>query len=310
MCLSRRIGRGVRDRRQEKEAQASVPTSHMGKYFCDYCQSYLTHDSLSVRKNHLHGKHHLRLYNEYYEKVANEHPEYDRKNTDASVGNPLLSEMYKGIPGLTNKYADQHQRDGGAKPAFKLYVPSTSVGLPNPPPNVLFVNYSNYVQKSRVTKPYYSNGNSNGYGHGHDRGHGFGGFNRGGNRGFRPRDREASPRTTAGTSGRGSTDHRQTHRRPAPAAASGTDLGQRNPRSSAPVRTGPHNGYGYGYGYDSKDRPSRPAGGQGYAQARHGQGDVSQQQQPPQRNRQSYQQRYKQGYQRYPGQQDRSRDYY
>lgn len=286
----------------------------MGKYFCDYCQSYLTHDSLSVRKNHLHGKHHLRLYNEYYEKVANEHPEYHKKNTDPSVENTLLSDMYRGIPGLTNKYADQNQRDSGLKPAFTLHVPSTSVGLPNPPPNVLFVNYSKYVQKSRVTKPYHGNGNSNGYGHGHGHGYGHGGFNRGGNRNFRTREREASPRTTGHTNARGNADHHNHNHHPAAAAAaaSSTDFGHRNPRLSTPVRTGPQNGYGYGYGYDSKDRSARPAGGQGYGQSRYGQGDASQQQQqqPQQRYRQGYQQRYKQSYQRYPGQQGRSRDHY
>ena len=28
----------------------------MPKYYCDYCKSYLTHDTMSVRKSHLQGE--------------------------------------------------------------------------------------------------------------------------------------------------------------------------------------------------------------------------------------------------------------
>ncbi|SCU83775.1 LAME_0C06590g1_1 [Lachancea meyersii CBS 8951] len=38
----------------------------MPRFFCDYCHSYLTHDTPSVRKSHLLGKNHLRLAGDYY----------------------------------------------------------------------------------------------------------------------------------------------------------------------------------------------------------------------------------------------------
>lgn len=38
----------------------------MARYYCDYCHSYLTHDTLSVRKSHLVGKNHIRLTADYY----------------------------------------------------------------------------------------------------------------------------------------------------------------------------------------------------------------------------------------------------
>ena len=38
----------------------------MARYYCDYCHSYLTHDTLSVRKSHLIGKNHLRITADYY----------------------------------------------------------------------------------------------------------------------------------------------------------------------------------------------------------------------------------------------------
>ncbi|SCV00654.1 LAMI_0G06480g1_1 [Lachancea mirantina] len=34
--------------------------------YCDYCHSYLTHDTPSVRKSHVVGKNHLRLVADYY----------------------------------------------------------------------------------------------------------------------------------------------------------------------------------------------------------------------------------------------------
>ncbi|CCC69890.1 hypothetical protein NCAS_0D03090 [Naumovozyma castellii] len=38
----------------------------MARYYCEYCHSYLTHDTLSVRKSHLIGKNHLRITADYY----------------------------------------------------------------------------------------------------------------------------------------------------------------------------------------------------------------------------------------------------
>lgn len=40
----------------------------MPKYFCDYCDTYLTHDSPSVRKTHCAGRKHKDNVKFYYEK--------------------------------------------------------------------------------------------------------------------------------------------------------------------------------------------------------------------------------------------------
>lgn len=94
----------------------------MPKYYCDYCGSSLTHDSMSVRKSHSVGKHHIKLVIDYYETVAIEDgllPEslltaYVQPNGVRMVNphlesilnprNPLdqteqLSEFVKGAPG-------------------------------------------------------------------------------------------------------------------------------------------------------------------------------------------------------------------
>ncbi|KAF2224060.1 U1 zinc finger-domain-containing protein [Elsinoe ampelina] len=44
----------------------------MPKYFCDYCDVYLTHDSMSVRKAHNSGRNHLRNVIDYYQQIGHE----------------------------------------------------------------------------------------------------------------------------------------------------------------------------------------------------------------------------------------------
>ncbi|KAJ6135364.1 zf-U1-domain-containing protein [Penicillium capsulatum] len=39
---------------------------------CDYCDVYLTHDSMSVRKAHNSGRNHLRNVVEYYQQIGQE----------------------------------------------------------------------------------------------------------------------------------------------------------------------------------------------------------------------------------------------
>ncbi|CCH58764.1 hypothetical protein TBLA_0A09810 [Henningerozyma blattae CBS 6284] len=38
----------------------------MVRYYCEYCHSYLTHDTLSVRNSHLVGKNHIKMVADYY----------------------------------------------------------------------------------------------------------------------------------------------------------------------------------------------------------------------------------------------------
>ncbi|CAI4215158.1 unnamed protein product [Parascedosporium putredinis] len=41
---------------------------------CDYCDVYLTHDSMSVRKAHNSGRNHLRNVVDYYQQIGHEKP--------------------------------------------------------------------------------------------------------------------------------------------------------------------------------------------------------------------------------------------
>ncbi|XP_030835842.1 U1 small nuclear ribonucleoprotein C-like [Strongylocentrotus purpuratus] len=44
----------------------------MPKYYCDYCDTYLTHDSPSVRKTHCNGRKHKENVRIYYQKWMEE----------------------------------------------------------------------------------------------------------------------------------------------------------------------------------------------------------------------------------------------
>ncbi|KAM0792865.1 hypothetical protein ACM66B_002628 [Microbotryomycetes sp. NB124-2] len=44
----------------------------MGKYYCDYCDVHLTHDSASVRKAHNSGRNHLTNVREYYANLGSD----------------------------------------------------------------------------------------------------------------------------------------------------------------------------------------------------------------------------------------------
>ncbi|XP_002736116.2 U1 small nuclear ribonucleoprotein C-like, partial [Saccoglossus kowalevskii] len=44
----------------------------MPKYYCDYCDTYLTHDSPSVRKTHCQGRKHKENVKIYYQKWMEE----------------------------------------------------------------------------------------------------------------------------------------------------------------------------------------------------------------------------------------------
>lgn len=47
-------------------------STRMPKYYCDYCDTYLTHDSPSVRKTHCQGRKHKENVRDYYQKWMEE----------------------------------------------------------------------------------------------------------------------------------------------------------------------------------------------------------------------------------------------
>ncbi|CAK9438312.1 uncharacterized protein LODBEIA_P25360 [Lodderomyces beijingensis] len=72
----------------------------MPKYYCDYCKSYLTHDTLSVRKSHLMGKNHIKYYCDYYEFKAKETGEWKPSELAYEM---TFDKLNKGVPGGVEK---------------------------------------------------------------------------------------------------------------------------------------------------------------------------------------------------------------
>ena len=97
----------------------------MPKYYCDYCDMFLTHDSPSVRKTHLEGKFHRENYQNYYLKVLKEQAQKMVNEELANFNhqlimnpiNPLMSVPYSSqVNGAT--YVKQVQKLETTLPAL------------------------------------------------------------------------------------------------------------------------------------------------------------------------------------------------
>jgi U1 small nuclear ribonucleoprotein C len=69
----------------------------MPKFFCDYCDVYLTHDSMSVRKAHNAGRNHLRNVLDYYQQIGHEKAQsvidsITSSYAESGQANPMLAQ--------------------------------------------------------------------------------------------------------------------------------------------------------------------------------------------------------------------------
>ena len=68
----------------------------MPKYYCDYCDTYLTHDSPSVRKTHCAGRKHKENVKFYYQKWMEEQAQ---NLIDATTAAFKAGKLPGGVPG-------------------------------------------------------------------------------------------------------------------------------------------------------------------------------------------------------------------
>jgi len=72
----------------------------MPKYYCDYCDTYLTHDSPSVRKTHCGGRKHKENVCTYYEKwLADQVQKLVDDTTAAFKAGKIQSNPFANVPG-------------------------------------------------------------------------------------------------------------------------------------------------------------------------------------------------------------------
>ncbi|CCC11327.1 unnamed protein product [Sordaria macrospora k-hell] len=96
----------------------------MPKFFCDYCDVYLTHDSMSVRKAHNSGRNHLRNVVDYYQQIGHEKAQ--------SVIDSITSSYAAEGQAHANPMLPQNQ-PGGIPPGLGVFPPP-GAGIPPFPP--------------------------------------------------------------------------------------------------------------------------------------------------------------------------------
>ncbi|KAH7149348.1 U1 zinc finger-domain-containing protein [Dactylonectria estremocensis] len=101
----------------------------MPKFFCDYCDVYLTHDSMSVRKAHNSGRNHLRNVVDYYQQIGHEKAQ--------SVIDSITSSYAAEGQAHANPMLPHNQPGQGFHPPpfpFPGGVPPPFPGMPGAPP--------------------------------------------------------------------------------------------------------------------------------------------------------------------------------
>lgn len=90
----------------------------MPKYYCDYCDTYLTHDSPSVRKTHCQGRKHKDNVKYFYQKWMEEQAQHLIDATTAAfkagkiASNPFAANKGAAIPPPPNLGSNLGSRSG------------------------------------------------------------------------------------------------------------------------------------------------------------------------------------------------------
>lgn len=106
----------------------------MPKYYCDYCDAYLTHDSAAGRAQHIRGWKHVSAFKAYY---ANLYPQWNAEKqqelfstTGQQMGQQFYPFMGQQIP------LPPGMQSGMPPPPFTSMPPpptQSMLGLPPPP---------------------------------------------------------------------------------------------------------------------------------------------------------------------------------
>ncbi|RYP49244.1 hypothetical protein DL768_005018 [Monosporascus sp. mg162] len=98
----------------------------MPKFFCDYCDVYLTHDSMSVRKAHNSGRNHLRNVVDYYQQIGHEKAQ--------SVIDSITSSYAAEGQAHANPMLPQNQPQNIGPPPHLHHLPPPGAGVGGGPP--------------------------------------------------------------------------------------------------------------------------------------------------------------------------------
>ncbi|CAD7673188.1 unnamed protein product [Nyctereutes procyonoides] len=85
----------------------------MPKFYCDYCGTYLTHDSPSVRKTHCSGRKHKENVKDYYQKWIEEQAQSLMDKTTAAFQQGKIPPTPFSSPGSSSPWYEASPPYGG-----------------------------------------------------------------------------------------------------------------------------------------------------------------------------------------------------
>ncbi|XP_014001869.1 U1 small nuclear ribonucleoprotein C [Salmo salar] len=116
----------------------------MPKFYCDYCDTYLTHDSPSVRKTHCSGRKHKENVKDYYQKWMEEQAQsLIDKTTAAFQQGKMPPTPFPGAPPTGGAMIPPPNLNGPPRPGM---LPTPQMGGPpmmpmmggmGPPPGMM-----------------------------------------------------------------------------------------------------------------------------------------------------------------------------
>ncbi|XP_044743101.1 U1 small nuclear ribonucleoprotein C [Chrysoperla carnea] len=110
----------------------------MPKYYCDYCDTYLTHDSPSVRKTHCTGRKHKDNVKFYYQKWMEEQAQHLIDATTAAfkagkIANNPFAAVPPGAKGVAIPPPNQMAAMGQRPPGPQGMMPPPGMAPPGGP---------------------------------------------------------------------------------------------------------------------------------------------------------------------------------
>ncbi|KAL1934183.1 hypothetical protein VTP01DRAFT_6365, partial [Rhizomucor pusillus] len=122
----------------------------MPKYYCEYCDIFLTHDSASVRKAHNNGKNHIANVRNYYAEISQDKAQaiIDEITKAYENSTAVLPPQYAGIPQTPvggppypppphmmgrPPPMPPHMMGRPPPPGYPPYPPPPGQGIPPPP---------------------------------------------------------------------------------------------------------------------------------------------------------------------------------
>ncbi|KAF2076484.1 hypothetical protein CYY_002224 [Polysphondylium violaceum] len=104
----------------------------MAKYYCDYCDKFLTHDSPSVRKSHTSGKLHKLAVQRYYQQFEDE---FTQSLIDERLKELAKQKMSGSMP-MGGPFAPYPNAGMGGHPGMPPQGPFNPINLPPNIPNI------------------------------------------------------------------------------------------------------------------------------------------------------------------------------